>query len=271
MHLLNPITLLFLLAPAALSSRLTITIPPSQLLPNPHSLPADTHATLTSTTLSSPLKAPLTRSGTFQFFDLAAADYKVPSGQRDDLSGSYLLDIRSSEYVFAPLRVDLDARGNVKGVWETFRGNEWGNRGVEKYIRPVGGDGEGESSGGNKKDVLVDARVVGRKGFYEVRQTFSPLSLFKNPMILLALVALAFTFGMPKLMENMDPEMREEFEKQSRASPISGAQSAMAGGGPANFDLAGWMAGATPREQSAPASGGGAATGRENRGGARRR
>jgi hypothetical protein len=32
--------------------------------------------------------------------------------------------------------------------------------------------------------------------------TVSPLSLLKNPMILLALVALGFTFGMPKLMEN---------------------------------------------------------------------
>ena len=30
----------------------------------------------------------------------------------------------------------------------------------------------------------------------------SPLALFKNPMILMALVALGFTFGMPKLMEN---------------------------------------------------------------------
>ena len=30
----------------------------------------------------------------------------------------------------------------------------------------------------------------------------SPLSLLKNPMILLAVVALGFTFGMPKLMEN---------------------------------------------------------------------
>lgn len=35
-------------------------------------------------------------------------------------------------------------------------------------------------------------------GYYLV----SPLSLVKNPMILLALVALGFMFGMPKLMEN---------------------------------------------------------------------
>ncbi|KAL5047478.1 hypothetical protein BDW71DRAFT_180222 [Aspergillus fruticulosus] len=266
MHLLNPYALLLLLVPPAISSKLTITIPPSPLLPNPHSLPADTHATLTSTSLTRPLKAPLTHSATFVFAGLAAAEYKNP--HQDDLSGSYLLDIRSAEYVFAPLRVDLDERGGLKGVWETFRGNEWGNRGVEKYVRPA----EEKVGGGNgDEQVVVEARAVGRKGFYEVRQTFSPLSLFKNPMILLALVALAFTFGMPKLMENMDPEMREEFEKQSRASPIAGAQSAMAGGGPANFDLAGWMAGAAPRGQPVPVSGSGVASGRENRGGARRR
>lgn len=35
-------------------------------------------------------------------------------------------------------------------------------------------------------------------------QLVSPLALFKNPMILLALVALGFTFGMPKLMENSE-------------------------------------------------------------------
>lgn len=109
-------------------------------------------------------------------------------------------------------------------------------------------------------------------------------------MILLALVALAFTFGMPKLMQNstlrflppsvgmsqltlsVDPEMREEFEKHSRSSPISGAtRNAMAGGGggPGNFDLAGWMAGASSGAgQSANSAEG--ATGRDT-GSARRR
>ncbi|RDW93206.1 uncharacterized protein DSM5745_00528 [Aspergillus mulundensis] len=269
MQLLTTLSFLLFLTPAALSSKLTITIPPSQALPNPHSLPADTHATLTSINLVNSLKASLTRSARFVFTDFAVAEHKA--SQQDDISGSYLLDIRSSEYVFTPLRVDLDERGEVMGVWETFRGNEWGNRGAEKYARPAGG----KAGGGNgDEEVVVDMRAIGRKGFYEVRQTFSPLSLFKNPMILLALVALGFTVGMPKLMENMDPELREEFEKQSRASPISGAQSAMAGGGPANFDLAGWMAGAAPRGQPAPVAesgSAGAASGKENRAGARRR
>lgn len=73
----------------------------------------------------------------------------------------------------------------------------------------------------------------------------------------------------------VDPEMRAEFEKQSRSSPLSNAgRNALAGGpGPgANFDLAGWMAGAT----SGPTASGdsvsrGAATGREAGGAARRR
>ena len=88
-------------------------------------------------------------------------------------------------------------------------------------------------------------------------------------MILMAIVALGITFGMPKLMENsmclaaalrkreyglvcriveltfvVDPELRAEFEQHSRSSPITGAtNSAMTGGG---FDLAGWMAGTSP-------------------------
>jgi hypothetical protein len=69
--------------------------------------------------------------------------------------------------------------------------------------------------------------------------------------------------------------MRAEFEKQQRASPISGATGrAMAGGGaPGNFDLAGWMAGATQRQPAEADSGAsrGAATGRETGGTTRRR
>lgn len=63
--------------------------------------------------------------------------------------------------------------------------------------------------------------------------------------------------------------MRAEFEEQQRSSPISGASSAMAGGG---FDLAGWMAGAQAKPSPAESSGAGAAgaTGRDG-GSARRR
>ena len=64
----------------------------------------------------------------------------------------------------------------------------------------------------------------------------------------MGIVALAFTFGMPKLMENMDPDMKAEYEEMQKKSPVSGLTRAMQGqasgaGGMDSFDLAGWMAG----------------------------
>ncbi|KAJ5665581.1 uncharacterized protein N7477_008029 [Penicillium maclennaniae] len=229
------------------AASLTVTIPPSTLLPHPHSLPATTQATLTTT--DRVLTAFLTRSSTLIFPD-------IPSSG----PASYLLDIRSGEWVFAPYRVDVAADGTVLGVWETFRGNPWDNRGAEKYVVDVAGKAQ--------SDVVIEAKVVGRRGFYEERAKFSPMSLVKNPMILLAIVALGFTLGMPKLMENMDPEMRAEFEQHSRSSPITGATSnAMAGGG---FDLAGWMAGTSSGPAADADVARGDATGRDT-GAARRR
>ncbi|KAJ5145614.1 uncharacterized protein N7515_000178 [Penicillium bovifimosum] len=276
------LTSLLLLGASALvsASSLTITIPVSSSLPNPHVLPATSHATLT--TLPSgekehTLSASLTRSATFVFHDL-------PSSSLDAQPESYLLDIRSAgDYVFAPYRVDVAADGTILGIWETFRGNPWDNRGTEKYIVDVAGK--------KQLDVVVEAKVIGRKVFYEQRAKFSPLSLVKNPMVLLAVVAMGLMFAMPKLMENstsiavsafclivyissnlnalVDPEMRAEFEQHSRASPITGAtNNAIAGGG---FDLAGWMAGTGSPSPAVNAAGPAGSTGRDTSGTARRR
>lgn len=108
-------------------------------------------------------------------------------------------------------------------------------------------------------------------------------------MILLAVVALGITLGMPKLLKNstcffsqprrgsivvsdhclVDPEMRAEFEQHSRASPISGAtNNAMAGGG---FDLAGWMAGTSPGPMANADAAPQGVTGRDSSATARRR
>ncbi|KAJ5238701.1 hypothetical protein N7468_003320 [Penicillium chermesinum] len=246
--LIAPLLLLCHIAVASL----VISIPASPILPNPQMLPATTHATLT--TLPSAgnvhvLTASLSHSSTLVFPELPA--------QQE----SYLLDIRSSEYAFIPYRVDVAADGSILGVWETFRGNPWDNRGVEKYVV--------DDSRQSPDSVVIEARAVGRRGFYEERAKFSPLSLVKNPMILMAIVALGFTFGMPKLMENMDPEMRAEFEQQSRASPMNAATSnAMTGGG---FDLAGWMAGTSPGPMASTDSASGGTTGRESSNAARLR
>ncbi|KIW18262.1 hypothetical protein PV08_02550 [Exophiala spinifera] len=223
--LLTLVSVLCLLT-SARAATLRIQIPPSNLLPNPNALPASTHATLTSGT-GQPLRAVLRKGSYFEFPDITTV-------------GSHLLDIYTRDYVFAPYRIDLAPSSSdssstvITGAWETYRGTRWEDRGIALVPAPT-------------DRLEMSAKVLLRKNFYEERQGFNPLSLLKNPMILMGVVALAFTFGMPKLMENMDPEMRAEYEEMQKKGPMSGLAQAMQGGGtsgPAsNFDLASYLAG----------------------------
>jgi ER membrane protein complex subunit 7 len=204
---------------------LRLSIPASNLLENPNTLPASTHAVLTSGT-NEPVTAPLRKGGYIDFPDIGT-------------TGSHLLDIYSRDYVFAAYRIDTLATANsttvITGAWETYRGTRWEDRGVALVAVPT-----------EQLDMAV--KVLSKKNFYEQRQGFNPMSLLKNPMILMAIVALAFTFGMPKLMENMDPEMRAEYEEMQKKSPMGGLTRAMQGGGgpaPEGFDLAGYLAGSS--------------------------
>lgn len=55
--------------------------------------------------------------------------------------------------------------------------------------------------------------------YFTAREGFSLLGTLMNPMVLMMLVSMLLMFGMPKLMENMDPEtMRELKEQQQRAN-----------------------------------------------------
>ena len=144
MRLLEALPLLF----GALTSaaRLTLTIPSTHLLQNPSLLPPTTHATLQSS--GAPYSAPLSRANTFVFSNLTA--------------GSYLATVHCRDFAFEPLRVDVTVEGDGKGseqekvvVWQTFLGNEWGNKGEKR--------GEGPSG------VVAEVWPIGAKEYYEVR------------------------------------------------------------------------------------------------------
>ncbi|KAI8955883.1 Cys/Met metabolism PLP-dependent enzyme-domain-containing protein [Xylaria longipes] len=226
-------------APIAAAATVTFSIPPSAQIPNPAALPPSTHATLTA--LGASYAAPLTVDNTFVF--------------RNVTPDSYLGDVHCATHGFAPLRVDVipvtagqDKKPHGEDVslrvWETFRGNDWENKGEE--IRPA-------TAGG-----AFPVKVLGSKVYYTERGGFSILSILKNPMILMGLVSLALFVGMPKLVENMDPETRAEFEEQSKKNPMN---SLMGGPQPGsnpmgNFDVAGFLAGqgSGSKEESAETS-----------------
>ncbi|KAL9038132.1 MAG: hypothetical protein Q9180_003321 [Flavoplaca navasiana] len=204
--------------PLTLATTLILTLP-STLPP----LSPSTRAALTThahqhTTL-------LTQSRIFRFTNLTTP-------------GIYNLDIYSREYDFEG-GVVVISPPNTAGV---ENGKENGEEmEVEVYRRlKTGGRGARIVEGGGKR---VEVRVLGIRAYYEERQGFELLGLLKSPMILMALVGLAMVFGMPYLLENMDPEMKAEFEEQQKKSVVGN----VAGGGNplSGFDMAGWMAGQT--------------------------
>lgn len=234
---------LLAIAAVASAARLTVSIPPSPPgLPNPAALPPSTHAVLVGPP-GVKLDTPLRRDSSFVFQDLPEA--------------SYLLTIHARDHSFPPLRVDVGAAGEDEaqqsiGAWQTFRGNEWANKG------PQYGSAKGELN--------IHVRPAAHKDFYQQRGGFNILGFLKSPMILMALVSVVMIFGMPYLMDNskpvfvgprtpslcqwerrdadwcaVDPETKAEFEEMQKNSPLSGSQGAASQ--VQNFDLAGFLSG----------------------------
>ncbi|RAL61761.1 hypothetical protein DID88_002825 [Monilinia fructigena] len=229
---ISALSLLFLL-PSALATHLLLTIPTTPQL-NPATLLPSTHATLS--TLSHTHTAPLTSSNSFSFRNLT--------------SGSYLLTISSQTHAFIPLRIDIhpaSSEANLIPVeaFTTFRSNEWSNKGEVIPVSKLGND-----------KYTAEVKVLVEKNYYLERVGFSPLSLLKNPMILIAGFSMVIVFGMPYLMDNMDPELKAEFEERQKGGGALGG-----GANPANplqnFDAAAWLAGSGGKKNEGSAASGG--------------
>lgn len=126
------------LAAPALTASITLYLPP---VPNPFTLPASTHATLS--TLGSAFSAPISALNTFVFQNVTP--------------GSYLADIHCKTDGFRPLRIDVarDADGKETfQAWDTFRGNEWGNKGEALPVK------DGSAGWG------VEAKSLGKKLYF---------------------------------------------------------------------------------------------------------
>jgi len=156
-----------------------------------------------------------------------------------------------------------DSQAEVQ-VWGTFRGNEWSNKGEVKEVKEVedrvGVWGFDVKCMG-KKEYFIERTgckwsprypAVGRRSHStNLALTVSPMSILKNPMILIAGVSMILVFGMPYIMDNMDDEMKAEFAESQKRSPLAGGQAAA---NPLqNFDAAAWLAGSsTPKRSETP-------------------
>lgn len=91
------------------------------------------------------------------------------------------------------------AHGNgseVVDVWQTFRGNEWGNKGEKRCEEaPV-------TREGGVQEWRAHVNVLGSKEYYQAREGFNVVGFLKSPMILMALFSLGMIVGVPYMMEN---------------------------------------------------------------------
>jgi ER membrane protein complex subunit 7 len=138
-----------------LSKTVTFRVSASNSLSNPFSLAPSTHATLTSANLPV-FSAPLSTANAFVFHNVTP--------------GSYLVDVYAPTHHFAPLRLDVlsdsdgdghgatPAEGKGNGVilraWETYRGNDWDNKGEAVTLS----DGD-----------VFDIRAIGVKNYFAER------------------------------------------------------------------------------------------------------
>ncbi|KAK9235499.1 hypothetical protein V1525DRAFT_427787 [Lipomyces kononenkoae] len=139
-------------------------------------------------------------------------------------AGSYALSVNSAEHVFPTLRVDV-ATADVE-VFLTHPGNEW-------------------SFKGPRQPYPIELRPFGPAVYYQYREGFNVLKLFKNPMLMISLLTLGMVFVLPKIMDSMDPEQLKEIQQEQAKS----VPSALAN--PMNFDVASYLAG----KASGPSSG----------------
>lgn len=73
------------------------------------------------------------------------------------------MDVHCRDYSFEPLRIDVVKNETAPGgeyvmAWQTFRGNEWDNK------------GEVRAQGDGNTDVKMDVRCTGAKEYYQQRQ-----------------------------------------------------------------------------------------------------
>ncbi|KAK9242653.1 hypothetical protein V1506DRAFT_546845 [Lipomyces tetrasporus] len=169
---------------------------------------------------------PLTFSPTTEVV-LRSAEAKYKSYIRADgesfvflnvTAGSYVLSVNSIEHAFPTLRVDV-AENEVE-VFLAHRGNEWGFKGA-------------------RQPYPIELKPFAPAVYYQYREGFNVLKLFKNPMLLIGLLTLIMVFVLPKMMDSLDPEQLKEIQQQQAKS----VPSAIAN--PMNFDVASYLAGKT--------------------------
>mmetsp|Transcript_7005 Transcript_7005/g.10030 ORF Transcript_7005/g.10030 Transcript_7005/m.10030 type:complete len:220 (-) Transcript_7005:92-751(-) len=107
--------------------------------------------------------------------------------------GVHLLDVYSHKHMFSQVKIQL-----LAGAMDDPKCIE--------YVFP------GAPKTTTKHPLVLTAHA--KYEYFEPRQGFSIMGIFKNPMLLMMIVSGGLMFLMPKMMENLEPEEQERMKKQ---------------------------------------------------------
>eukprot|EP00593_Proboscia_inermis_P003915 CAMPEP_0171324314 /NCGR_PEP_ID=MMETSP0816-20121228/116106_1 /TAXON_ID=420281 /ORGANISM="Proboscia inermis, Strain CCAP1064/1" /LENGTH=232 /DNA_ID=CAMNT_0011823207 /DNA_START=410 /DNA_END=1108 /DNA_ORIENTATION=- len=113
------------------------------------------------------------------------------------LPGVHLLDVQSHTHLFSQVKIQL--------LEATETDDEMGLKCIE-YAYP------GASKQAIPHPLILTAHA--QYQYFEPRQGFSIGTIFKNPMLIMMLFSVGLMFFMPKMMENLDDEQKEQMQKQ---------------------------------------------------------
>jgi len=157
---------------------------------------------------------------------------------RDVAPGTYTIDVLAPDHVFPQYRVDVLPPGESVIPWEIHEiatispaptpSSSPSPPDINVYPIPPG-----TPHLHNPRLPLLSYPIkfqAAHRRSYEIpKQSFDIIGMFSNPMMLMMLFTGIMMFAMPKLMENMDPELVKEVkEKQDR---MFSAQSRLTEGG----------------------------------------
>jgi len=106
-------------------------------------------------------------------------------------TGVHVLDVHSSTYQFSQVKIQILEGEEPKCI---------------EYIYP----------GAAKRPIThpLELYTNAEFNYFQKRASFSLFTIFKNPMMLMMAFGVGMMFLMPQMMQNLDPEQKEQMKKQ---------------------------------------------------------
>mmetsp|Transcript_15680 Transcript_15680/g.19119 ORF Transcript_15680/g.19119 Transcript_15680/m.19119 type:complete len:262 (-) Transcript_15680:121-906(-) len=130
--------------------------------------------------------------------------------------GVHVLDVQSHTYHFSQIKIQLlppaeDSSANANASKTTKSKSMSMTKVIKMEPNCIEYYYPGATKYVTQHPLILTAHAT--YAYFESRPKFSPFAIFKNPMVLMMVVSVGFMVLMPYMMNNLDPEQKEQMKK----------------------------------------------------------